>query len=222
MSGIFILSGCGKSREEIVKEALNKKYGEDFIVLSIISEGSVYYATCSPVNNPEIIFKARMAGTNLNDDNYNYAIQANIINEIFKNDLNSLFPEAYFRTEYGRTGTTLYIYFDKDVGTLKEYSKEFSYFHDEVYKYINQGVMTEVTVVLCKVNKETIKKIDEYYKENAEGETVFFDTVMNVHYVMGEGNDLGNPPNISFCFIKSKPMYIDDFEKYKEKRRLIE
>ena len=219
---IVFTSGCGKTRESITQECLKNKYDEEFNVYSISSQGNVYYAICSPKNNPDIVFKARMCGDYIDTDDYNLAKIANNINEIMKNDLKELFPDAYFRTEYNSFGTTIYIYFDKDKGTSKQYQKEYSYFSEEVDKYINQGIMTEPVVVFFKVDNETLDKLGDYYKIHENRTSLFFFDYLGIDYARGDETNLGNPPNVSICFWKKSKVYIGDLDNYMFRRELIE
>ena len=222
LAGIILMSGCGKSKETITQECLKNKYDEEFNVYSISSRGNVYYAICSPKNNPDIVFEARMCGDVLDTDDYNLAKIANNINEIMKKDLNDLFPDAYFRTEYNSFGTTIYIYFDRDNGTAKQYQEEYSYFNEEVDKYIDQGIMTEPVVVFFKVDNETLDKLDDYYKTHENRTSLFFSDYLGIDYARGFDTNLGNPPNMSISFWKNSKVYIGDFENYKNRRELIE
>ncbi len=56
--GLITMEGCnlGLSREQITKNALKNKYGEEFNVYEIEADGSEWNATVSLVNNPEILF----------------------------------------------------------------------------------------------------------------------------------------------------------------------
>lgn len=59
MVGLFIMSGCakiGKSKEEIVKEALKTKYNEEFIVHSISNLSGGMDAIVSPEKNQKLYF----------------------------------------------------------------------------------------------------------------------------------------------------------------------
>ncbi|MCR4697182.1 MAG: hypothetical protein K5654_07695, partial [Lachnospiraceae bacterium] len=50
----------GLSREEITKNALKNKYGEEFNVYEIESDGPTWNATVSPVNNPDVLFEVSL------------------------------------------------------------------------------------------------------------------------------------------------------------------
>lgn len=107
VAGAVMMNGCSfqkkPSRVDTAKAALADKYGEEFNVRIDESYSSVFYATCSPVNNPEVVFEARFSDstgvTNINQDDYYERYTASLINEIFEKDLQKFFPGAYFRTE---------------------------------------------------------------------------------------------------------------------------
>ena len=97
------MSGCagiGKTKEDVAKETLKNKYNEDFVVHEIDSFPEGFDATLSPVNNPEVLFIARMGndGKDENDD-YQKRYLAYQLNMILKNDLSCFFPKAYFKTD---------------------------------------------------------------------------------------------------------------------------
>lgn len=103
LGGAFVLiGGCGKSREEITKELLSQKYGEEFEVHSIRSEGSVYYATCSPIYDSSLFFETRICSNKdkyeIDKDDYVERYIAKSINSILEKDLESFFPGAYIHT----------------------------------------------------------------------------------------------------------------------------
>ena len=106
VAGAVMMNGCSlqkkPSRVDTAKAALADKYGEEFNVRIDESYSSVFYATCSPVNNPEVLFEARFSEgsgvTILDQDDYYDSYTASLINEIFEKDLQKFFPGAYFRT----------------------------------------------------------------------------------------------------------------------------
>ena len=227
----FFISGCVKAsgsydqRKEEAISLLKQKYDEDFNCYEIISEGEVYYASCSPVNSPDIVFETRISCGEINEDGYANRKKAKEMNDIFKNDLIGFFPSAYFRTTYENgLGTALYIYYDKQIGTLKEYEREYKYFSEEIYQYIDDGKMTEPTVFIYKVDGEALVRIEDYFSRNYVCRGDFYSTILGVdNYKMGDNqNDLGSPPNIHICFQKKAPTYVDNYNEYLRRRELLE
>ena len=199
VAGAVMMNGCSlkqkPSRVDTAKAALADKYGEEFNVRIDESYSSVFYATCSPVNNPEVVFEARFSDstgvTNINQDDYYERYTASLINE---KDLQKFFPGAYFKTNVtcateqieqyssirnrsleemmnnkpeGYVGNMyLYIYVDTSVGTTKQYEAEYLYFTETVDKYIEENKMRPVTVSITKVNTSDMAYIEEYFKEN--------------------------------------------------------
>ncbi len=108
VTGAVMMNGCNlkqkPSRVDTTKAALQAKYGEEFNVRIDESYSEVFYVTCSPVNNPEVVFEAKMSDTDtdvayIGYDDYYERYTASLINEIFERDLQKFFPGAYFRTE---------------------------------------------------------------------------------------------------------------------------
>ena len=254
IAGIMILSGCSigePSREDITKGLLKQRYGEDFHVYQINSEGDVWYATCSPAQNPEVVFEARFADNKWDDDDYDESYMATLLNNKFKNDLQKYFPEAYFHTKvkyrnkekltsinektlpeminnidtkYSSSGM-LYIYYDKNKGTLKEYDEEFNYFEDLISNQVPQKRMIPITVTIFKVDVDCIDRLKEYYYKNVgKGESYYEKTVLGVeNYEMGlisnDSEEIGNPPNISAAF---NDFIVIEKEEYVRRRERID
>lgn len=212
------------SNNGVIDTLLRQKYSEDFEILSVRYQGTVGYAMCSPVNDPEVIFEARFSSGVLNEDTYVECKKAKEINDIFKEDLRDLFPNAYFRTYYLKTGLYLDIYISKTVGTPKLYNREYRYFTDQVNKYIEDGTMQEVTVTFYKVDNESIEKISEYFKKNSVEKNDFYTNALGIDsFQVGNNNDfLGKPTQISACFKKGMPSYLDDEKEYIRRRELFE
>ncbi|MBE5878969.1 MAG: hypothetical protein E7288_03205 [Lachnospiraceae bacterium] len=107
VAGAVMMNGCKLQppppRIDNAQAALEAKYGEKFNVRIDESYSSVFYATCSPVNNPEVLFEARFSDstgtTNIDQDDYYERYTASLINEILEKDLQKFFPGAYFRTD---------------------------------------------------------------------------------------------------------------------------
>ena len=107
VAGAVMMNGCSfqkkPSRVDTAKAALQAKYGEEFNVRIDESYSEVFYVTCSPVNNPEVLFEAKMCDTDtdvayISYDDYYERYTASLINEILEKDLQKFFPGAYFRT----------------------------------------------------------------------------------------------------------------------------
>ena len=192
------MSGCakvGKSKEEIVKEALKTKYNEEFIVHSISNLSGGMDAIVSPEKKPEIVFSARIndEGSYIFDDYYQWYV-ARLLNDQFKEDLNDLFPEAYFRTEARLPKYTglapfqnmnlqeilsvedlseesgneclLYIYIDESKKTPQKYDEEYYYFSKIVDDYIKEKKALPLCVTVYRVDHMTKMEIENYFRKN--------------------------------------------------------
>ena len=207
ITGISLfMSGCGKSREDITKELLSQKYGEEFNVYSIRSEGSVYYATCSPIDNSEIVFEARMVDglEQVDEDDYFERLYAHNINDILEEDLKLFFPKAFIHTtvscwpknditnlkgldivdlnrniekdSFYIQAAYVDIYYDGDIGTNKLYKEEYDYFTNKVEEYIKEEKMLPITISIIKVDDETIERLRSYYEKNVGKGESYFNT----------------------------------------------
>ena len=196
----LFLSGCGQSKkEELILNYLTNKYGEEFIIHSTNSEGSVYHANCSPVAMPEVVFKVRIEndGTPDGKDNYASKYVSKLVNDVLKEDMKDFFPEAYCYTDLrvyceteirDQAGKSLqdifatadaeksdmifYVFYDKDVGSYKKYAEEYTYFTETIDEYIRDGKAVPVTVSFYKVDGQTIDRLDAFLKDH-EIEDIF-------------------------------------------------
>ena len=135
------------------------------------------------------------------------------------------FPSAYFRTTYENGfGTQLYIYYDREIGTTKDYEREYKYFSQEIKKYVEEGKVEVPTVEICKVDSDALGRIEDYFSNNYNCRGDFYTTVLGVeNYKMGDNqNDLGNPPNIHICFKEKAPTYVDNYDEYRRRREMLE
>ncbi len=107
VAGAVMMNGCKiqppPPRIDNAQAVLEAKYGEKFNVKLDESYSGVFYTTCSPVNNPDVVFEARFSDSSgttiIMEDDYYERYTASLINEIFEKDLQKFFPGAYFRTE---------------------------------------------------------------------------------------------------------------------------
>ena len=211
VAGAVMMNGCSlqkkPSRVDTAKAALQAKYGEEFNVRIDESYSEVFYATCSPVNNPEVLFEARFSDstgvTNINQDDYYERYTASLINEILEKDLQKFFPGAYFRIfidfypkqeftdisnhsleelignadEDKVQAFSVDIYVDEAVGTTKQYEEEYLYFTETVDRYIQEKKMFPIMITITKVDGEKLNYIKEYFKTEATEKSNFNDGI---------------------------------------------
>lgn len=261
VTGAVMMNGCSlqkkPSRVDTAKAALQAKYGEEFNVRIDESYSSVFYATCSPVNNPEVLFEARFSDstgtTNIDQDGYYESYTASLINEILEKDLQKFFPGAYYRTdahivnemegrftdirnrtleemlgngpEDGAGSMFVDIYVDSSVGTTQQYEEEYRYFTETVAKYTQENKMLPVVVSIIMVDSTDMVYIEDYFKENAEAGSDFFDEL-----VIGpempfldtpEDTNPGETPQMAACFLKTGNV-IGNEEEYIRRREIWE
>ena len=209
-SVLLCMSGCagiGKTKEDVAKETLKNKYNEDFVVHEIDSFPDGFDATLSPVNNPEVLFIARMGndGKDENDD-YQKRYLAYQLNMILKNDLSCFFPKAYFKTDVeisikdnqfdfrnssleGLILNTkegektyreahLYIYVDNSVKSTKAYEMEYKYFTETIDEYTSKNKTLPLVVKIYYVNSEYIDKISSYFQNDLDMDGYFEEEIL--------------------------------------------
>jgi len=195
MGWIFIMTGCagiGKTKEDVAKETLKAKYNEEFIIHSISNLPGGVDVVASPLNNPEIVFSARIS----DDASYildDYAKQyiSKILNDKFETDLQNYFIESYIRTtanvvlqdsdmdfkqitmdnidcnintsEGYTKNIYLEVYIDMEKGTNRDFEGEYNYF-ENVMHTIN--LETSLTIHFFAVDGQTLRRVREYYKDN--------------------------------------------------------
>ena len=208
---IVFMSACGKSREDVTKELLSQKYGEEFIVHSIRSEGSIYYATCSPISDSNLFFETSVISDKnlIDEDNYVENCIAKRINVLLEEDLEQFFPGAYIHTKikvWPIKGVTdvknasleeligsinssghihlayVDIYVDEKIGTNKMYHEEYLYFEDIIRNKVPQDQMLPLAVSIFKVDSETINRLNDYYSKNlGKKDNYFENSVLGVN-----------------------------------------
>lgn len=98
---LFILAGCTgleNSKEKIAKKGLKEKYNEDFEVYEINGSGYDWVATVSPVNRPDILFKASfLSDGSVESDGYYYSYVMYEIKKTIEKDLKHFYPNSYIR-----------------------------------------------------------------------------------------------------------------------------
>lgn len=124
------------------------------------------------------------------------------------------------------SGCYLDIYVNKDVGSTKNYEKEYEFFNEKIDSYIQQKRMLPVTITIYYVEPNVVERMEEYFKKDADRDQIFEKQVLGVDRVergivkTGE-SDLGNPPNITICLKKDKETYVR-FDEYKRRREVLE
>lgn len=248
-----LLCGCGKSNEEVAKETLRNKYCEDFAVYEVDDYGGVFEATVAPVNNPDILFIARMNddGTGESDDYYKMYV-AKLVKDKLSPQIEQFFPECYIMTNVkirfdsdvdvrGKTleeiipfinddedvlhSAHIYIYINKDVGTLREYEKEYIFFDNEIDEMVADGQMLPICVQMYWLDSEHVEKVRKYFLHDLDWDANYEEALGVSNYKFGingvDQTDLGSPPNISMSFNKEKDGEIEIAE-YVRRRELIE
>lgn len=249
-SVVILLEMSPYSQKGSTLKYLKNKYGEEFVVHG----NSGYDCICSPKNNPNIVFEARVGNQGTTGfDYYGEEYAEALMEQILRDDLKELFPDAYIQFEGSYLSVeddydfrnkpieevlqhcdgdgNLHIYINRDVGSAKEYQKEFEYFTKTIDEYIEHDRMVPLTVSIVLVEPDAIPRIEDYLNHHIYTANVMwwediigigkFDEELGV--ISPDGVDLGNPPNIAACFQKDMPADISmDEKEYIRRRELLE
>lgn len=193
LGGVLFMTGCKTKIEKLMEDELNKKYGEDFIVRSYYSEGTVFRGECSPVAKEEVVFDVRIEndGTPDLDDDYENKYMAYLITDDIREDIERFFPNSFVYSRFsfnclypveitdlkgkelgdlfetidvGDIYLSVRIYYsDKEEGYNGMYEEEFEYFSNILEKWNDKNEEVGVVVSLYNVDKESLEKVKEIY-----------------------------------------------------------
>ena len=88
------------SLKRVAEKSLEKKYGEEFIVHRAWNRSqTMFFADCSPKDNPDVIFTAdiRKNGDGIISDGYAQGVVAKEVDDVLKDDFKKLFGDCYTR-----------------------------------------------------------------------------------------------------------------------------
>lgn len=254
---LIVIYGCDYRYEYYVKSELEKKYNEEFIVHSIDFSshgGDRYDAYVSPKNNLNIVFQVSMSGKKMNtysSDDYAERYTSYLIKELYKEDLEELFPGAYVHSKVSMVKTyeetdlkdkniedmiqiadknydnmaLLTIYCDSDAISKENYEEEFELFEKKTKELIQENKMFPLSVEICKVDSRTIRKLEEYFKTDVRKDGSFESNVLGVSYYYPTKNiegELGTPPAISFIFGDDRSEELGGETEYIRRRELLD
>lgn len=119
------------------------------------------------------------------------------------------------------------IYVDKAVGTTEDYEGEYEYFSKTIADKVSKNEMLPLCVSIYMVDKDTIDRLKDYNSKDLDYDHYFYETVLGVEdYELGviseDTSDLGNPSNMSAVFADAYPAYLDNFDEYARRRKLLE
>ena len=135
----YVGDKSGDTRIARTKKILKEKYGEEFDVFDIKSDGPSWDATVSPVNNPEVLFALkfeadRISGSSTyNPSGYARGYLCYLVEKKLQEDLDDIIPGAYVRvTEITRI--------DWNDDTLDFRNMSLEEMMDNITKYDYEGV----------------------------------------------------------------------------------
>ena len=239
---LAIILGCGgngrNKDEEAVKAELRKTFNEEFIVHGMnygSYGGDRYAAYVSPESNPDIVFTVDMWGDHYNGDvsekcaieDYEAAKKNEEIKKVLYEELDDFFPSLFLY----KKDDVLYIFYDKAIGTNKKYEEEYAFFDEKVDELVDEGkVDSELLIEITKLDSQQLSNLKDFLKMSPYGDIYKGDNDLRVYGceydfhdndLLDGGTKVGNPPNMSACFIKKAPTYLN-LEEYIRRRELIE
>ena len=155
----ILLSGCGdwrntfyteSSLKRVAAKSLKEKYGEEFVVHRVWNKSSsMFFTTWSPNDDPEVLFQAdiRNNGDGVVADGYTQGVIAKELDEILKDDFQSLFSDCYTRARMPNYYNVPEFESPKDT-TLQEYMSKVS--------FDLMGMGYDVFILLSEVTDESI------------------------------------------------------------------
>ncbi len=181
----------------MAEEALEEKYGEEFIVHDVWSKSPHdFYATCSPKANEEVVFKAVLWKDDgeIEYDEYVQGIVARQISDKLESELQEYFGGCVVRTHVFYEPDLLFdnvlnvslkdyaneteecclveIYFEEDYGFI---DKEYEYFSVFLQNQIINKEIPEIAVGVYKTDKDSVDWCREYFKTHSEGYSEYTD-----------------------------------------------
>lgn len=119
-------------------------------------------------------------------------------------------------------------YSDKEEGYEGMYEEEFEYFSNILEKWNDKNEEVRVVASLYNVDKESLEKVKGIYNTtyiwehgDSKCEDIFGNCRMDD--CLSGGTDLGNPKQISACFMEIAETNIrDDFDEYLRRRELLD
>lgn len=230
---MLLIQGCAMtphSKARVTEKALEKKYGEEFIVHKTFHYDIYWDAYASPKNSPDIVFEVstEQDGTIKRDDYYKEIENAEM-KEVLYEELEEFFPSLYLYIHNDQ----LYIFYDKAIGTNNKYEEEYVFFEEKVDELIDEGKLNkELCIRIIKLDSQQLSNLKEFLKMYPYGEIYKDNNYLKVYGCEREINDndlldggikVGNPPYMSACFINGMPAYEElNLEEYIRRRELIE
>ena len=239
---MFLIQGCAmtpQSKARVTEKALEKKYGEEFIVHKTFHYDIDWDAYASPKNSPDIVFEvATQHDGIIKWDEYCRAYCKKLMLEEIEDDLDLLFPSSYKRID------DIDVYFDDDYTNFKEMPLE-----EIVENYADDsGIEFPCLYLEIYLDKEVGSLGDydaeyEYFNSELKGlisEKKMYPVIVRFYwtdkqtissienYFMSDldkersfDDIIGDSPKMSVCIVENAPAFVTK-EEYIEKRREFE
>ncbi len=120
------------------------------------------------------------------------------------------------------------IFVSKKIGTKEDYEGEYNYFNDT--DKLDNHESIPMTVCIYYVDDDIKNEIEMYFRHDLDLDNYFVEQVVqsnstdfwDLGVATNESKEVGCPPKIGACFIKSMPLYIDSLDEYIRRRELLE
>lgn len=170
----MLMTGCGSGKaktesqmKRVAEKTLQEKYGEEFEIHYVWSrDASIFYATCSPKSNLDVVFEAQVYkdGSGLFEDEYLQGLVSRQISDRFEAKLQEVFGEdCYVHTHFYFDPPTI----DEIMEGWKGEVPSLDYFKNatvEDYYVMVEEPMLAVKIIINKekLNYSKEKAIDEF------------------------------------------------------------
>ena len=176
----------------IAQRSLKKKYGEEFVIYRVWDKSQkMFFATCSPKDDPEVVFEGYFYKTGDNGgvikDGYAQGVVAKEVNDILKNDIQELFGGCYthsvilnyinvpefknskevtireYMSKVNLDNIVYYIFVPLAAESEDKINNEYELFSKTIQSKIENGIIPDLSVHIFFADNEMIKQCEEYY-----------------------------------------------------------
>ena len=183
------------SLKRVAEKSLEEKYGEEFVVHRAWDRSqTMFFADCSPKDNPEVIFTADIEknGDGVVDDGYVQGLVAKQVDDILKPEFENFFGYYYtmpYNLSYYNeptfknikditveeyidkakmTSMPYYIYVDMTKITGESIDEESELFEKDIPQMITNKEIPDMSIHIYFTTGELVDQCKEYFSEHVE------------------------------------------------------
>lgn len=185
------------SLKKVAEKSLEEKYGEEFVIHRVWERSQeMFFADCSPKDNPEVIFTADINknGDGIVADGYAQGVIKKEVDNLLKDDFNELFGDCYTRPYISNYYNVPEFLNAKDI-TIQEYisevdadviclyysvyvdasqlsndtvEQEREYLCNEIPKKIKNKIIPNLSIYIYFTTDELINRCKEYFSTHVD------------------------------------------------------